>query len=448
MTNVGIWQGRFQFVHNGHVYIFEKELSKFNEKYVAIVNPNPLCPAATGGDFDRFTANLNPFSYFSRMLLWKKVADDKKMNVNIVPCWHGRYVIALENEFLPPRPSRSWIIPVAQSDGEENKANDLRKKGENIHPAHAFLDEADSFAAISASKIRVGRENGKNWKQYVPECIAQLTEDLLEHNAKNNFIVVPFIGNTLDLHSLQSALALLKQTADQDCFVVFAISVMVQSGKREWIDSSRENTPWWFKPSDNTYSGHNINFYVKAKMLNELMSKLNITNYLVTPMFVMDQSFSSLSDYNNAFLPPMEKSTWIINRMERAKGDCGYYKFGFNDYLTNVDATTQAIDEGVIDDEISTFFSDDRYRSFSNNQQRKVVIDFATRIALEARVAQIESNLSKLLGGSNPPERATAYLKLIQEIHNRLCNGWDFEWELQQDQASITNIANWLNNIA
>lgn len=447
MTNAGIWQGRFQFVHNGHVFIFEKELSKFKDKYVAIVNPNPLIPATQGGDFDRFTRNLNPFNYFERMLLWKKVADNSDFTVSIVPCWHGRYAIALENEFLPPVANRSWIIPVAQSDGEANKANDLRSKGENIHEARSFFEEDDAYAAISASKIRVGRENGKDWKKYIPTCISQLTEDLLDNNVNYQYFVVPFIGNTLDIHSLQEALFLLKQSSAVERFIVFAISVMVQNGKKEWIDSNPVNTPWWFKAADNTHSNHNLKFYAKAKMINELMTALGIANYLVTPVFIMEESFSTLSEYNNAFLPSAMNTQWIINKKEKSKNGSGYYKFGFFAYLTNMDANTHTFEASAIDPVISSFFNNEAYHKFLNVDQRKILIDTATRTSLEARVPMIEQSLLGLVGSPNPPERATKYLQQVRTIKNRLTEGWDSEEEFQQDQSKLNDIDNWLRKI-
>lgn len=447
MTNAGIWQGRFQFIHNGHVYIFEKELSKFRNKYVAIVNPNPLCPATSGGDFDRFTANLNPFSYFDRMLLWKKIADDKKLSISIVPCWHGRYVIALENEFLPPRPNRSWIIPVAQSDGEENKANDLRNKGEIIHQAHSFLEEDDAYAAISASMIRTRRKNGKDWKRYMPKCIAQLTEDLLGKNINQKYIVVPFIGNTLDLHGLQGAITLLNQSSQEECFIVFAISVRVQNGKKEWIDTKPENTPWWFKAADNTYANHNLKFYAKAKMINEIMTALGIINYLVTPIFVMNDSFSTLSEYNSAFLPPAEKTMWVINKQERTKNGNGYYRYGFNAYLTNMDAQTHIINESEIDSAIRSFFNNEAYQKFVNGAQRRISVDITTCTSLEAKASKIERSLSELVGEPTPPERTVEYLQKIRRLKNRLHEGWNSHRELQQDKATLDEISSWLSDI-
>ena len=165
----GIWQGRFQYVHNGHYYIFKNELPKFEKKIVAIVNPNPHYPACN--NFSRFNDNRNPFSYFQRMLLWKAIADHEKMTVIFVPCWHARYKIALENDFLPAASKRYWIIPIAQDDAEEDKANDLKSKGENIHDAD-FEKETAEFARISASMIRSNISSGNNnYKKYIPECM-------------------------------------------------------------------------------------------------------------------------------------------------------------------------------------------------------------------------------------------------------------------------------------
>ena len=62
----GIWPGRFQFVHNGHAYVFSSILSRFNERIVAVVNPNPNISADINQP--RFDKELNPLNYFQRML--------------------------------------------------------------------------------------------------------------------------------------------------------------------------------------------------------------------------------------------------------------------------------------------------------------------------------------------------------------------------------------------
>lgn len=197
LRETGIWQGRFQYIHNGHAHVFNTELSKFKNKMIAIVNPNPFIPAK---NFDRFGAQQNPFSYFQRMLLWKSLALHENCEVTIVPCWHARYIIALENDFLPSRNLRSWIVPVSQDDREEDKSRDLREKGEDVYDAD-FMSEPVECRSISATMIRRCLESDNEaYRQYIPKSICELTEQLALGIDPYSYYVIPFIDDKLDLY--------------------------------------------------------------------------------------------------------------------------------------------------------------------------------------------------------------------------------------------------------
>ena len=284
----GIWQGRFQYIHNGHYYIFKNELPQFEQKMVAIVNPNPSYPACS--NFARFNDNRNPFTYFQRMLLWKKIADYEGIQIIIVPCWHARYKIELENDFLPIQDTRYWIIPIAQDDTEEDKANDLRNKGEKIHSAD-FEKENAEYARINATMIRQNISQGNEiYRKYVPECIWTLTENLFRGDDKNRYFIVPFIDSKIDIYSIQCAIEAVNQY-EKDSYILFTITVHVSDGEMEW--KGEKELPWWFKPARHPNGGKT--FYKKAKLITELMERLEITEYLITPIFIMGEDIDVLS---------------------------------------------------------------------------------------------------------------------------------------------------------
>lgn len=349
----GIWQGRFQFVHNGHYYIFQNELPKFEHKIITIVNPNPNYPAFS--NFARFNDNRNPFNYFQRMLIWKKLADESKIDVTIVPCWHPRYIIALENDFLPSIANRYWIIPIAQDDAEEDKARDLKRKGEKIHSAD-FTSENDEYARISASMIRQSVSQGTSlYRKYVPESIQGLTEDIYNNVDRNHYIIVPVIDDGMDIHTIQSAVNLLSKS-EAPTYILFMLTVHTSNGELEWKNDN--NLPWWFKPAK--HPNHGSTFYRRCKIIEGLMKKLGISQFLVTPVFVMNNTFEMLSTYNSAFLPYADNSSIIINPFINADT---YYKYDFFYWIDTIDLEdkiieTKAATEEEINPVIKNYFSE------------------------------------------------------------------------------------------
>lgn len=324
---VGIWQGRFQYIHKGHYYIFRNELPKFDGKIVAIVNPNPYYPACS--NFARFNENRNPLTYFQRMLLWKEIADEAELQILIVPCWHARYTIALENDFLPKRNSRYWIIPVMQDDAEEDKANDLRRQGEQIHCAN-FESENDEFARINATMVRNSiNGNNKNYKSYIPEVIWELSKKAFLGMDQNEYFVVPFIDNKIDFFSIQKAIELCKQSKSNS-YVLITILVHVSEGEKMW--RGEERLPWWFKEAKHP-KGTN-SYYKRSTIIEQVMNKNEFIKYLITPIFVYNSDVDILNEYNSAFLPHSDNIKVVINE---ALLEADYYKYNFSAWLNNID---------------------------------------------------------------------------------------------------------------
>ncbi|MGN0812233.1 MAG: hypothetical protein ACI4MQ_01830 [Candidatus Coproplasma sp.] len=296
----GIWQGRFQFVHNGHVSVFKSALRGFRERFVAIVNPNPLVPVE---DFTRFDKSLNPFNYFKRMLLWKTIADFERQSISIIPCWHARKSVQLENEFLPyhsdDNPGRCWIVPIGQDDNERKKEADLKKLGEIVCDSN-FSNEPLDCMACSASLVRQCYDN-ETWEIFnkcVPNCIQELTKRLARNNDPNEYQIVPIVDDELDFTSLQAAINWVKQADNR--YIVVAISVGVENCNQ-----------WWYQPARRLNS--TSTFYNKSKALRELFGRLYVSKYLITPYFIQENDVGRIYQYSEAFLPSRRNSKWVIN---------------------------------------------------------------------------------------------------------------------------------------
>ncbi len=299
--NCGIWQGRFQFVHNGHESVFKSALSGFNEQFVAIVNPNPQ--VLVDDSFVRFDKRLNPFNYFKRMLLWKTIADHEGQNISIAPCWHARKSISLENEFLPyhseDNPGRCWIVPIGQDDNERRKEADLTSLGEIVCDSN-YGEESISCRGIAASLVRQYFEN-KQWDKFnecVPVCVQELTRLLATNNDPYTYKIVPIIDDMIDFASLQSAINWVEQGENR--FIVITISVGVENCSQ-----------WWYKSATRLKSHYT--FYQKSKAIKNIFKKLSVSNYLITPFFIQENDIGRIYTYSEAFLPSSRNSKWLIN---------------------------------------------------------------------------------------------------------------------------------------
>ncbi len=371
--DAGIWQGRFQIIHNGHHYVFENSLTKFSKKFIAIVHPNPQeIPC----DYQNFTnSDDNPFSYFQRLFLWNRIVIDynkdkekkDKIVVSFFPCWHAQQVVELENEFLVHKRERAWIVPFKQfadtsNDPQAGKAYALRNNvHERVHRApleeeskHRVLCEsAISLDELHASRIRAilgGQPDKLEYQACVPECIADLQkrfyfnvqsrEDAFD-GLPINFITVPFIDDEIDMESCQYAIHEYHQRRGmgEDVYLVFAITVTVQ-----------DNDDWWFHPAvhDRNCS---LCFRVKADMIHDLMQKQNVEHYLTTPYFVQSNSFETLRNYNMAFLPPNGKNVWMIKRTKS-------YAYQFEAHLRNLGAHIEDSSAYKISQDLTNFFAE------------------------------------------------------------------------------------------
>lgn len=297
----GIWQGRFQFVHNGHKSVFTSALRGFREQFVAIVNPNPQ--VLVDDAHVRFDPRLNPFNYFKRMLLWKTIADKEGQDIIIVPCWHARKSVNLENEFLPyhsiDNPGRCWIVPIGQDDNERRKEADLTSLGEIVCDSN-YGEESLSCRGIAASLVRQYFES-KQWDKFnecVPPCVQELTRALASNSDPYTYRIVPIIDDMMDFSSLQNAINWANQ--DKNRFIVIAVSVGVENCDH-----------WWFKPATRLKSHYT--FYQKAKSLKMMFKNLQVSNFLITPFFIQENDFGRIYTYSEAFLPPSRNSKWVIN---------------------------------------------------------------------------------------------------------------------------------------
>ena len=106
----GIWGGRFRIIHNGHDYMLKHISENYEHICIGIVNPNPKIPPCEIKEHDKFIIDRNPFTYFQRAYLWDLLLKSYNIDAVIVPHWHPRKSLKLEESmFLPPKISRELL---------------------------------------------------------------------------------------------------------------------------------------------------------------------------------------------------------------------------------------------------------------------------------------------------------------------------------------------------
>ena len=357
-TKIGIWQGRFQIIHRGHEYMFHNELVEYEKKHIAIVNPNPsICPYDSS-IFYNFRIEMNPLNYFSRMLLWKKLVENynldnptNKIVVNFFPCWHAQEYIVLENEFLPQeterQKDREWIIPNS-SDYEQNKSIKLTELGEKVNLSDSFrlenlipIAEGTVLSQVHSSDVRnelskftldnIKKEELNYTNLYVPEKIIDLTINMYYGNDPLKYLAFSFIGDYVDVYSLQYCINKIKNSDEFD-YLLFVIPILVSHGATSWPQGfvkskvKDDELPWWYKKSIHPTKFINT-YYEKLKLVNDIMEKYGIENYLITPYFIMDEDATQLHQYSTEMLPSLNNITFVFN--EDFIDDTYYNKYGY-----------------------------------------------------------------------------------------------------------------------
>lgn len=380
----GIWQGRFQCIHNGHYYVYNSTLQEFDEQMIAIVNPNPDVPADP--KFIRFGTSTNPLNYFQRMLLWKEIINHDDRKVSVFPCWHARKSVKLEREFLPTHtkqnPKRCWILPLYQDDNEIQKAKDLESLNEVVCDAN-WADESLVNRATSASYIRHLLEiNDKDFISSVPSSIAGLTKKLFDGVDPYAYRIVVQIGDRIDYCSLQKAINWVKEETNR--YVVIAIVVSVSSKEEDW----------WFEKAQPI---GNLTFYQKMKELEMIFNNLSFNKFLITPVFLQNNSFVGLWEYSSAFLPSSDASKWIVNQ------DC-VYNYGFKEL--NIDC--EFINNS------NSLLSDEYYSAFAKRERIKPL---DTNIIIDDRAKKLISEINSFIK-VHIHSNSTAERSLVAEFNN------------------------------
>jgi len=161
--------GRWQPLHNGHMWAITETVKEHGETVIGIVNSEPS--AQKYPDYPSFHPVHNPFSFWDRLEMLSAALGEAGVRDKcyIVPLWHPRETMPREAAFLPCR--RLWVIPET-SYHETEKIADLQKRGETVNA----LTVPSPLVSISSTEVKTLMIQRKNWQAFVPKSVATYIE--------------------------------------------------------------------------------------------------------------------------------------------------------------------------------------------------------------------------------------------------------------------------------
>lgn len=161
----GMVHGRYQPFHLGHLDNLRYVYERCEHVIVGITNPDPSLIAQEEESAHRHRADANPFTFFQRLTMVRRVVMDEGMDldrVSIVP-----FPIHHSDRwpFYVPRDVVHFLT--VYSDWERKKAERLRAAGYRV-------EVLSMPRRTSGTEIRRRLEEGKGWEALVPPGAAEV----------------------------------------------------------------------------------------------------------------------------------------------------------------------------------------------------------------------------------------------------------------------------------
>lgn len=369
-----VFAGRWQPFHKGHLWLAQNILQSEGCLLLAIVNPDPENPP--DARFDRFFRMSNPLLYWERFLLLRAVFADLGVldRIALVPSWHPRCRVDIEDAFFPKKRDRVWFVPLV-SDEEERKAADFRALGETVKE---IRDIPSEILGISAVQIREkASRQTSGWEDMLPTTLVEevqargwlprLYDPYVPATSSRSAIIFfdVFLPPTI-----ASVSAIIEYTAQKGTDVWIGIGVKVpEVGWKAWPPVSPRSI------------GQPFNYWERYQLWQRILKELGILERVAfTPIFTDGENFCRYE----AFLP--ENRVWIIPKqgtntagMITSLSDWGE-KFTLSDI-----AACHQYPKGLTASELCKLLAQRDTCSLGGTLFRQHVIDFFETEAMEYR---------------------------------------------------------------
>jgi hypothetical protein len=297
---IPIFGGRWQPLHVGHEYVAVEALKGHAEGCIAVVNPDPATPPVSPSEFERFERSINPLTYFERLSLWREVLryNGLERKAAVVPSWHPRKFLELDNAILPPRSRRFWIVP-DESEEEAFKARDKAALGERVRTDIAVPRR---LLGVRGTEIRKRVQAHTPFRTLLPLALQAHGEAVVLGGVcrERKYSILPMIAEVPDIGQLAEFFRQAEGTEPVVC-----LPVNIQDADN-----------WWRLPEK---PPHCLTFYERYRLIAAACRPLTADLPTITPIFAMQGGVCVIE----AFLPPRRSRRWIVSREDRSMAGCG-----------------------------------------------------------------------------------------------------------------------------
>lgn len=167
MDKIGVIHGRFQLLHHDHIKYILAGKEKCEHLIIGICNPEVELTKYTSSNPHRSKKSSNPLTYFERMECIKYSlleAGVRQEEFDIVP-----FPINFPEKIVNYAPLNAKYYMTIYDEWGEEKLNVL--KNELKLDVEVLWRVTLKEKGISASDIRKCIQEGKEWKQYVPDFV-------------------------------------------------------------------------------------------------------------------------------------------------------------------------------------------------------------------------------------------------------------------------------------
>lgn len=187
----GIFPGRFQPFHNGHLWVIEHffEIEKNSELVIGVVNPDPFDPFVGEKNLYKLEVWNNPFTYWQRYKMIKNaLKPEYHSKVSIVPMPRPEIDYERTNRYLPPEEDSFFFIPILGEFDHWKMEQYQRMKPRRQIKTIRLNEIPKELRIIGGKYIRALYVCRGNWKDFVPKSTVQVLENEDVYNYVNLYL--------------------------------------------------------------------------------------------------------------------------------------------------------------------------------------------------------------------------------------------------------------------
>jgi len=168
---IGVIHGRFQILHNDHLRYLLAGKALCDHLIVGITNPDPYLTKDHDSNPHRSTRLANPLTYYERYVMITAVLTEVGLGLSeftVVP-----FPINVPDLLQYYVPLDAVFFLSIYDDWGRQKKTYLEDLGLNVY---VLWEVPIDKKGLNGSNIRRAMIDNKQWKQFVPSCVAKLVE--------------------------------------------------------------------------------------------------------------------------------------------------------------------------------------------------------------------------------------------------------------------------------